>query len=269
MEPPTRPTDVVNRTLRGRDSDAVAEWIVARRRRFGALRRDTAGETGPDHRRSVDVALSLEIGNIADAWWRHGTHHRDVFQRTTTLALAMALVVAAAGCSTPQRASQIAPRVAPPASGPSASASAPASEPDKCVFGSWTVTGATSHEIVNDDVVEFTNKGGGEWHFNPDGTGRYDFGRGTTYTASHGGNRIAIEYRGGVTFTYSFAVGHQLKLENLRSDAESAELVWVGDTSVWTRIATMPYSIGHHCAVNSLDLGNEVESLQLRRVLAS
>lgn len=172
-----------------------------------------------------------------------------------SVALATALVVAAAGCGTPSSRS-----AAPTSTASSALAI------DPCVIGSWTVTHATSNEIVNDDVVEFTSDGGAVWRLDPGGKGVKDFGRGTTYSASHGGKRISFVYNGTVTFSFTTqAVGKQLALDNLRPDGESGAEVSIGDTSVWVPIGATPDSLSYNCGDNSLELIDEVKTLEFRR----
>jgi hypothetical protein len=127
--------------------------------------------------------------------------------RRMTHVLVVALVVVA-GCDSPE------PRTDRDAAGnatATAATEARASAADPCLHGSWRVTRATSAEIVNDDVVTFTNDGGAVWRFEPDGTGQYDFGSGTTYVGSHEGERIAYLYKGSVAFRFSTeSAGRQL-----------------------------------------------------------
>jgi hypothetical protein len=181
-------------------------------------------------------------------------------RRRAAVALAVALVVAAAGCDSPE-----------PGSGPdvpdlavSSSTSTPAF--DLCVLGSWTVTRATSTEFVDDDRMEFTNDGGAVWRFNPDGTGEYDFGRGTTYAADHKGERVTFVYHGKVTFRFTTkSVGRQLELVDRRAGAESGVTVTVGGKSVSVDFGVGDDSVSYRCADNSLELIDEVKTLALRR----
>jgi hypothetical protein len=164
------------------------------------------------------------------------------------------LVATVAGCGPPRVAN-------PPTQVPSASVPAF----DTCVLGTWTVTRATSLEIVDGDVVEFTNDGGAVWRFNPDGTGEYDFGRGTTYAVNHEGDRITMVYRDKVTFSFTTEpVGRQLVLANRRS-AEGGAEVSIRGKSIRVHLGLGPDSLSFRCGDGSLELIDEVTTVVLRR----
>jgi hypothetical protein len=208
--------------------------------------------------------------NSADAGGVRATDHRVVSQRTTACsrrivhALVVALIVVAAGCDSPDPGNA---RDATANTAATASAAASAAAADTCLHGSWRVTRATSAEIVNGDVVTFTNDGGAVWRFVPDGTGHYDFGSGTTYIGDHAGERIAYLYKGKVAFSFSTeSVGRQLRLVDRRAEAETTAVVTVAGKSVWVPVGVGPDSLSYRCDDSSLEIIDEVRTFELRRI---
>jgi hypothetical protein len=146
----------------------------------------------------------------------------------------------------------------------SASPSASASTIDACLLGSWTVKRATSNEIVDDDLVEFVSEDPVAWRLNPDGTGEFDLGGGTTYAAGQGADRITFVYKGKVTFSFT-TESRRLKLTNFRTN-HNGSVLSIRGKSVWIPVDLDPPSLAYACDGTSLSLVNEVESIDLRRV---
>jgi hypothetical protein len=154
----------------------------------------------------------------------------------------------------------------PDAPGPTAAkASTSAPSINECVLGSWTAFRAITKVLIDDDIVEFTSESGVRWQFNPDGTGRYDFGSGSTYVGSHEGDQITYVYDGEVTFTFSTEPAMQLALRDLRLGAETGGMVSVRGKSVEADISLREDRLGYTCSGNSLSLVDEVKEIELRR----
>jgi hypothetical protein len=135
-----------------------------------------------------------------------------------------------------------------------------------CLLGSWTVERATTRVFVEDDIVDFTTVNGVIWQFNADGSGRYDFGRSTTYVGSHEGDQITYVYDGEVTFTYSTESG-QLKLDNRRHrNAVHVPTVSVRGKRVEASVLSMAAdSLTYKCSGDSLSIIDEIQEIYLHR----
>lgn len=77
---------------------------------------------------------------------------------------------------------------------------------DNCVIGSWTVTSAKEKVDMEGTLTEFTARGGSV-ELKADGTGRYDYGNGVTYTGRASGQNVAITFTGSVSFSYTTSNG--------------------------------------------------------------
>jgi len=150
--------------------------------------------------------------------------------------------------------------LAAPAVSPSASTS---DSVPVCLLGSWTVTRATSNEILDDDLVEFVSEDPVRWRFNADGTGEYDQGAGATYAHGDQGNRVTLVYKGKVTFSFKRTAGGII-LDNVHED-NTGTVVSISGRSVWVPVQVPSHFLAYRCTGDTLSLGNEVRSFELRR----
>ncbi|MEO3926439.1 hypothetical protein ABGB07_21620 [Micromonosporaceae bacterium B7E4] len=168
------------------------------------------------------------------------------------VAIVLVLVLRGAGPQDPTGAGPTQP--APTTGGDPSAGSTPSGVPGAagCLVGTWRVTEHQEQvDVPEVGRLSFTGGTGSTLSLSAEGAGIADYGDGTIFSSSHGGQEVVLELRGRVSYRYALA-GDRIELRDVRSAAEVRLRVGAGTPGRWRPFTASTAPSNYTCAGDRL-----------------
>jgi hypothetical protein len=133
---------------------------------------------------------------------------------------------------------------------------------DKCVVGTWKVTSAREKVDIDGTLAEFTARGG-TVELKSDGTGKYDYGNGVTYTGKMSGQNVAITFTGSVTFSFKTSDGSFTFSNPSANGTATVKVNGTTTTSIPLDMDTKPAK--YECGGNTLTQSTDLATVEMSK----